>query len=572
MYIHQYQGYTGYSHQPMPNQPYYRCPPPYAATYQSPVMQGQAYNAAMGSPSPVYTKADMTPKQAATPGSQLGTPYAAGPYTQTEPRNFAPRAHANPFVAPPQFMLQGAPTHDGTRRVATGSDDPFLSSPPNKDRDHGVVASSSRDMLPTVREADESPHEPLPAAPVAPEIRELRSPHLNKLTDGPYGLPTAEEALNPANFPFIESCAQYEPFAYGVVKIKNIPFTTKRQEIIAFFGRNSRILNDLHEPVHIIMERVTSKTLDAYVEFMTLQDAMKAVDRHNSTLSRGRLARLGDRPVEVELSSQSRLMRDLFPLASGVMWKNSEPEILAPIDGQPWTHFKGFITEEEMTMLVKHVEIPHRSPYSKDCPQRPFECMISTIKKLPWHMSDHITIRQRWAVYNVTCKLLQHIRETIRRPRTLGQESTINQQLQKRLLEAAMMCPGFSVTQKDNLAYMMDMPDSKQHDFNQPRFPELWTFEQAICPKPGFPLDLLEWYIAIIREETIRTVNRKPINERSKIETDARKVSSLYFGHLWYEIGYPKGADFDDMTLHKAAALELSAMERVLQRGLPKTK
>lgn len=510
----------------------------------------------------------MTPRHAATPGSQLGTPYTPGPYTQTEPRNFAPRAHANAFVPPPQFMLQGASSVD--RGVTGGSDDPFLSSSPNKER--AITASSSRDMLPPVHEADESPHEPLSAAPVSAEIQALRSHHLNKLTEGPIGLPTAEEALNPANFPFIEGCTQYEPATHGVVKIKNIPFSTERSEIIAFFGRNSRILNDHKEPVHIIMERVSSKTLDAYVEFMTLADAMKAVERHNSTLNRGRLARLGDRPVEVELSSQSHLMADLFPLARGVMWQGSDPQIQPPIEGQPWNDFKGFITEEEMTMLVKHVEIPHRSPFSRDCPQRPFECMISTIKKMPWHMSDHITMRQRWAIYNVTFRLLEHAREIGRRPRTPVQENTITEQLTKRLLRAAMLCPGFSVTQKDNIAYMMDMPDQEQHGFNQPRFPELWVLEQAICPKPGYPLDLLEWYIAIIREGTTRHVNRKPINERTSIEVAARRVSSLYFGHLWYEIGYPSGVEFDQMTLHQAAALELSAIERVLQRALLKTK
>lgn len=120
------------------------------------------------------------------------------------------------------------------------------------------------------------------------------------------------------------------------------------------------ILNDNQEPVHIIMERVTSKTHDAYVEFVTLHDAMKAVEKHSRGPGKGKPSRLGDRPVEVELSSQAMLMKDLFPLAAGIFWDGSKPNIKASTEGEPWNDFKGFITEEEMTMLVKHVEIPQR--------------------------------------------------------------------------------------------------------------------------------------------------------------------------------------------------------------------
>lgn len=130
--------------------------------------------------------------------------------------------------------------------------------------------------------------------------------------------------------------------------------------MIAFLGRNSKILNDSEEPVHIIMERVTSKTMDAYIEFTTLEDAMRAVERHQNNQRDGRLSRLGDRPVEVELSSQASLMKDLFPLATGLIWDGARPEFKPHNWDEPWENFKGFVSEEEMTMLVKHVEVPHR--------------------------------------------------------------------------------------------------------------------------------------------------------------------------------------------------------------------
>lgn len=127
------------------------------------------------------------------------------------------------------------------------------------------------------------------------------------------------------------------------------------------------------------MERVTSKTQDAYVEFMTLPDAMRAVERHQMTIQKGRHSRLGDRPVEVQLSSQSALMKDLFPLASGVFWEGSMPVIQGPIEGQPWKTFKGFVTEEEMTMLVKHVEIPQRVGARSCIPKTPLPMLTKVL-------------------------------------------------------------------------------------------------------------------------------------------------------------------------------------------------
>lgn len=108
------------------------------------------------------------------------------------------------------------------------------------------------------------------------------------------------------------------------------------------------------------MDKVTSKTMDAYVEFVSLEDAMRAVERHRLNVASGRFARLGDRAIDVEVTSQGHLMKDLFPIARGVFWYGAVPEILPYKHNEPWDNFKGFISEEEMVMLVKHVEVPHR--------------------------------------------------------------------------------------------------------------------------------------------------------------------------------------------------------------------
>jgi hypothetical protein len=338
------------------------------------------------------------------------------------------------------------------------------------------------------------------------------------------------------------------------------------------------------------MERVSSKTQDCYVEFMTTQDAVRSVDRHRENLQRGRASRLGDRPVEVLLSSQAALMKDLFPLASGIWWDNAKPVIQAPIDGMPWKTFKGFVTEEEMTMLVKHVEIPQRvslplplplplamnpnanlpssqSPYSKECPQRPYECMISTIKKLPWYMADRITLRQRHAIYEATTKLINLLKQALQRD-ARGRETVINPQLMKRLATAAMLCPGFSVVQKDNIAVLSELDQERARMFNQPRFADQWVHLHGICPRPGVPLDVLEWYVAIIREETTRYIHRKAIVERNEIQRTSC-YTSLYFGYVWYEMGLPTGKGLENLSLHEVARRELAVIERAFCRAFP---
>jgi hypothetical protein len=109
------------------------------------------------------------------------------------------------------------------------------------------------------------------------------------------------------------------------------------------------------------MERVTSKTLDCYVEFVNFNEAVAAVNRFETNRTGGRSGRLGHRHVEVELSSQEHLMKDLFPKAKNVQWNGSKPTILPPNPGDMFSSgFQGFVSREEMVMLVKHVESPLR--------------------------------------------------------------------------------------------------------------------------------------------------------------------------------------------------------------------
>lgn len=108
------------------------------------------------------------------------------------------------------------------------------------------------------------------------------------------------------------------------------------------------------------MDRSTGKTNDCYVEFFSIGDAQVAVNRLRV---RGQQIKIGtpplDRVVTVDLSSQDFLLKELFPRAKNVVWKDSIPTIEKSTE--PYNSgFKAFVTGEEMVMLVRHAEQPHR--------------------------------------------------------------------------------------------------------------------------------------------------------------------------------------------------------------------
>ncbi|KAL2161127.1 hypothetical protein VTH06DRAFT_8346 [Thermothelomyces fergusii] len=193
--------------------------------------------------------------------------------------------------------------------------------------------------------------------------------------------------------------------------------------------------------------------------------------------------------------------------------------------------------------------------------------MISTIKKLPWYMADHITLRQRHAIYDATVRLIVLLKQALQRDQR-SHETVINPQLMKRLVTAAMLCPGFSVVQKDNIAVLAEMEDERARMFNQPRLAEHWVHLHAVCPRPGTPLDVLEWYVALIRDETTRRVHRGHVVDRCEIQRAACHTSP-YFGYMWHEIGLPVGRELGSLTLRQVARRELAVIERILRRALP---
>ena len=212
--------------------------------------------------------------------------------------------------------------------------------------------------------------------------------------------------------------------------------------------------------------------------------------------------------------------------------------------------------------------------------------MISTLKKFPWFMPEHITVMQRHQVYDGVCKLLTCLRRTIDsrsgvaspsssyngesgRHASWNQHAQLNEQLLRRLFTAAMVCPGFSLVQKDNFSYAAGITDVNLEAYNMPRYADSWNSLHITSPKPGIPVDILEFYVAMIREETTRTVLNSSDATQDRVRGRiAQSDDRGYFGYLWLELNLPPQRDLATWTLQQLGDHEMVVIRKVLGRAL----
>jgi hypothetical protein len=111
------------------------------------------------------------------------------------------------------------------------------------------------------------------------------------------------------------------------------------------------------------MERSTGKTMECYIEFVSDEAAARFARRLNSAYDASTSPRMGQRYVEVSLSSQNTLLKAIFPLAKCIKWVNASPVMLDEIP--EWSSgFDGFLTDEEVFCLGRHSDSPHRVRHS----------------------------------------------------------------------------------------------------------------------------------------------------------------------------------------------------------------
>ncbi|PGH13207.1 hypothetical protein AJ79_03764 [Helicocarpus griseus UAMH5409] len=327
--------------------------------------------------------------------------------------------------------------------------------------------------------------------------------------------------------PFDHGARDSLPPKFGVIKITNIPYSVTKHEILQFLGRNARPLTpDMGCPVHIIMERSTGKTMDCYVEFPTKADADNTLNWINRCLDTFQTPKLGNRHVVVRASSQDELLKDLFPRAKNVDWRDGIPYVRSKKE-KFCSGFQGFLTGEEIFCTVRHAEVPHRSPYCAKCLQRPYENMTSTLYKFPWYATMHYTVEDRNQLFSATLRLLHALVPQVERGKTIGLDS----RLVGELLEAGLRCPVFNERQKFVLNIAAKNYGAATTTSPTARF---WPFD-ALTRKHNATEDHVLQYAELI---AAGAASKDPGTDTLRNTWHPVMHAGSPFGNLWLEWGW----------------------------------
>ena len=116
--------------------------------------------------------------------------------------------------------------------------------------------------------------------------------------------------------------------------------------------------------------------------------------------------------------------------------------------------------------------------------------MISILVLMPWHETNHITIRTRHLIYETVVQLLGLLNRTLSEQH---QEMRLNTQLRDRLVNCSLLCPGFTVFMKQSVAFMAGKNEGELcGKYNLPRYGQHWRHQYGLTVKPGAPLDVIE--------------------------------------------------------------------------------
>ncbi|OCK84735.1 hypothetical protein K432DRAFT_400876 [Lepidopterella palustris CBS 459.81] len=279
--------------------------------------------------------------------------------------------------------------------------------------------------------------------------------------------PTAYRDLTFAGVPTWDLALRYLPFRdltqeapkgqYGA------PYDTVKNEVVAFLGRNARILvrpaaagSAGFYQIHVAFDRQSGKAHDTFVEFETMQAAHDAVQ---SFLDYERIhrhpRRLGNRPVKVTVSSQAELMQSIFQRTKCCTWVDNGPQIRQPAQNE--SPFKGFVVEEELRTVIRHAEKPGKTLFGKDSPQRPYEAIISLLVKYPWSLTLMYTLRERNMIFHYVEQLIGLLIQQVayfERNTKSPFCTKLTQQLLTELAITAITCHGFATYQRCQLISM----------------------------------------------------------------------------------------------------------------------
>ncbi|EEP79641.1 predicted protein [Uncinocarpus reesii 1704] len=360
----------------------------------------------------------------------------------------------------------------------------------------------------------------------------------------------------PFEIPIDDGTRYSSPATGGVLKLMNIPYNVSRQEVVHLMGRKARLLpHHLGTPVHIIMDRSTAKTMDCYVEFLTLEDAKETIDWLNRGLP-GAPPRLGDRHIDIEMSSQEELLKDLFPRAKCIVWKEGRP-ILTPNNDAYSVGFQSFLTAEEIYCMIRNAEMPKRAPFATKCPQRTYEALISTLYKFPWYATTLYTVEDRNRLHFACFSQLQALAPRVAEKRTLGLDS----RLILDLLNAGLSCPTFTDRQKVALYSAAGDPNTYNTSPVSIRF---WPFD-TLARKANVTEETVNKFARVVAASLER---KKPGTEILANKWVPRPGVASPFGQIWLEFA----SGHTHLKWDVAVQYETKVLQGLVEEGLKATR
>ncbi|GIZ38940.1 hypothetical protein CKM354_000233700 [Cercospora kikuchii] len=384
--------------------------------------------------------------------------------------------------------------------------------------------------------------------------------------------PDLEEAFDA--LPFDELCRGWSNHHAGVVRIKDIPYATTRQEMTAFLGRNAQIVRQPEgspfHAIHILMERESGKTMDCFVEVATPAEASWVARQFARRVDQKRPPKVGDRTVEVVYSSQDELMFELFPRAKHVRWSNGQPVVdrneRKYYKDQAAVGFQGFLHPEELVALSKHATLHERSPFASKSPCRVYEAMITLLFKYPWQAIDEITVAERRAIYDACIGLIKTLIVALRRSNLQHSANQPTPGLLQELTTAALVCPGFTEKQKASIIAAVIQGGFKGiadgRDLNvklggHHEFSASWPFSALGIPM-DVELDVLAYYARLFREATYEPKATSLAALKAK-QASGQGQNPMGEWSIYY------GNNPSSLTLAQVGQIEYDAVEKLLK-------
>jgi hypothetical protein len=103
-------------------------------------------------------------------------------------------------------------------------------------------------------------------------------------------------------------------------------------------------------------------------------------------------------------------------------------------------------------------------------------------------MVDYITIQDRNLLHNATKELLSLLVERVCNER---ENVNLTPMLLKRVWRAAMACPGFTPSMKDDIVFICNIDINMAVELGLAPHAAEWRYLWTIGPKPGVPTDVL---------------------------------------------------------------------------------